>query len=162
MARASATDREILELASEARQGQSKSVLLFAVVHYLLLKSPREWLARYFGSLTDEPGPPADAFPAFKEYCMEHRAEITEPLVMAHGKLLNLAEKTVCLVPALRYIEALSSEPLTLLELCCSAGLNMLFDEYHYDYGKAGSVGVVNSLYNSNARLSDRNSHLSA
>lgn len=144
VARASATDPDILELASQARPGQSQSVLLFGVVHYLLLKSPQERLARYFGSLTDPPNAPAEAFPAFREYCLEHREKITE-LLSWRTVNTNLAEKTICLVPALRYIENLSSEPLTLLELCCSAGLNMLFDEYHYDYGKAGSVGVVNS-----------------
>lgn len=144
VARAAATDRDILELVSEARPGQSKSVLLFGVVHYLLLKSPQEPLARYFASLTDSPRPPAEAFPAFKEFCLEHRAQITE-LLSWRTVNTNLAEKTICLVPALRHIENLSGEPLTLLELCCSAGLNMLFDEYHYDYGEAGSVGVVNS-----------------
>lgn len=144
MARASAADRDILELVSEARPGQSRSVLLFSIVHYLLLKSPQEQLARYFGSLTEQPLAATEAFPAFKEYCLEHRAEITE-LLSWRTVNTNLSEKTICLVPALRYIEALSSEPLTLLELCCSAGLNMLFDEYHYDYGHAGSVGAVSS-----------------
>lgn len=144
VARAAANDCDILELVSDARPGQSQSVLLFSVVHYLLLKSPEERLARYFGSLTEAPSPPAGAFPAFKEYCLAHRADITE-LLSWRTVNTNLAEKTICLVPALRYIEAASTEPLTLLELCCSAGLNMLFDEYHYDYGDAGSVGVVNS-----------------
>ena len=144
LASTSATDRDILELVSNARPGQSQSVLLFCVVHYLLLKSPEERLARYFSSLTDQPESAAEAFPAFKEYCLEHRAEITE-LLSWRTVNTNLAEKTIGLVPALRHIETLSGEPLTLLELCCSAGLNMLFDEYHYDYGKVGSVGVANS-----------------
>ena len=144
VARASATDRDILELVSEARPGQSKSVLLFCVVHYLLLKSPQEGLARFFGSITDRPRPATEAFPPFKEYCLGHRAEITE-LLSWRTVNTNLAEKTIGLVPALRHIEVLSGESVTLLELCCSAGLNMLFDEYHYDYGKAGTVGVVNS-----------------
>lgn len=144
VARASTGDRDMLELVAEARPGQSKSVLLFAVVHYLLLKSPQEPLARYYASLTDQPKPPAEAFPAFKAYCLEHSAEIKELLAWRTVNT-NLAEKTICLVPALRHIETLAGGPLTLLELCCSAGLNMLFDEYHFDYGAAGSVGVVDS-----------------
>ena len=144
IARAAATDRDMLELVSQARPGQSKSVLLFYVVHYLLLKSPEEPLMHYFGSLTDQPRPAAEAFSAFREYCLDHRAEVTE-LLSWRTVNTNLVEKVIGLVPAFRYIETLSTEPLTLLELCCSTGLNMLFDEYHYDYGAAGSVGVVNS-----------------
>ena len=152
VARASANDRDILELVADARPGQSKSLLLFDVVHYLLLKSPEDPLARFFGSLTDQPRPAAEAFPAFKRYCLERRAEITG-LLSWRTVNTNLAEKTVGLVPAMRYIETLCSEPLTLLELCCSAGLNMLFDEYHFDYGKSGSVGVVNSPVQLKCRL---------
>ena len=152
LARASATDLDILGLAADARPGQSQSVLLFCVVQYLLLKSPQEPLASYFGSLTEQPKPPAEAFPAFKEYCLEHRTEITA-LLSWRTVNTNLAEKTICLVPALRYIEDLAGGPLTLVELCCSAGLNMLFDEYHYDYGKAGSVGVVESPVKLKCRL---------
>lgn len=152
VARASATDRDILELVCDARPGQSKSVLLFNVVHYLLLKSPEEPLASYFGSLTDQARPAAEAFPAFREYCLAHRAQIAELLAWRTVNT-NLAEKTICLVPALRYIETLSGEPLTLLELCCSAGLNMLFDEYHFDYGTAGSVGVVDSAVQLKCRV---------
>ena len=152
MALASSTDQDILELVSQARPGQSQSLLLFGVVHYLLLKSPQERLAGYFGSLTEQPGPVAKAFPAFKEFCLERRAEIAE-LLSWRTVNTNLAEKTVCLVPALRYIENLAGGPLTLLELCCSAGLNMLFDEYHYDYGEAGSTGVLNSPVQLKCRL---------
>lgn len=144
VARSAAADQDILKLVAEARPGQSKSVLLFHIVHYLLLESPQAPLARYFGSLTDEPAPAAEAFPVFKEYCLDHRAQIAE-LLSWRTVNTNLAEKTICLVPALQHIAAQSSEPLALLELCCSAGLNMLFDEYHYDYGEAGRIGVANS-----------------
>ena len=144
LARACADDEDILELVTAARPGQSRSVLLFCVVHYLLLKSPEARLAQYFASLADQPKPATEAFPVFKEYCLEHRAEIVE-LLSWRTVNTNLAEKASCLVPALRHIELLSEGPLTLLELCCSAGLNMMFDEYHYDYGVGGSVGVTNS-----------------
>jgi hypothetical protein len=142
--RAAATDEDIIELASGARPGQSQSVLLFCVVQYLLLKSPDPELAPYFASLTDHPQPAAAAFPAFRRFCLEHRAELVE-LLSWRTVNTNLAEKAICLVPALRHVELLSGGPLTLLELCCSTGLNMLFDEYHYDYGPAGSIGVMNS-----------------
>lgn len=143
LAQAAATDDDIIALLSETRPGQSYSVLLFCVVHYLLLKSPDAKLSQYFASLTDKPKPAVEAFPAFREFCLEHRAEIGE-LLSWRTVNTNLAEKACSLLPAFRYIES-GSEPLTLLELCCSTGLNMLFDEYHYDYGADGRVGPENS-----------------
>ena len=144
LGRASADDLDIVELVSETRPGQSKGLLIFYVVHYMLLKQPDDKLSHYFPSLTEDPLPASQAFPVFKEYCLEHRSEISE-LLSWRTVNTNLAEKTICLIPALRHIEKLSEGPLTLLELCCSTGLNMLFDEYHYDYGVAGSIGVADS-----------------
>jgi hypothetical protein len=34
---------------------------------------------------------------------------------------------------------------LTLLEICCSAGMNLMFDAYHYNYGSQGEVGDADS-----------------
>lgn len=144
VAQAAAADDDIIDLVSEARPGQSQSVLLFCIVHYLLLKTPELRLSRYFQSLTASPEPAARAFPAFKEYCLQRRTEVTE-LLSWRTVNTNLAEKTSCLVPALRHVEKLSDAPLTLLELCCSAGLNMLFDEYHHDYGAGCRLGVASS-----------------
>ena len=144
LARACSADEEVIDLCAATRNGQSKGLLIFYVVHYLLLRSPGTRLAQYFPSLTDRPKPVTEAFPVFREFCLEHREQITELLAWRTVNT-NLCEKTVGLVPALRHIETLSSEPLTLLELCCSSGLNMLFDEYHYDYGAAGSLGVAHS-----------------
>jgi hypothetical protein len=47
----------------------------------------------------------------------------------------------------------LSDEPMTLLEICCSSGLNMLFDEYHYDYGPAGRIGPEDSPVQLNCKV---------
>ena len=144
LTRAAAEDDEIAALCLATRPGQLPGLLIFYVVHYLLLKSPDARLAAYFPSLTDTPKPAREAFPAFREFCLEHRAEIAELLAWRTINT-NLPEKATCLVPALRYVEREAKEPLTLLELCCSAGLNMLFDDYHYDYGPAGRVGVPGS-----------------
>jgi hypothetical protein len=144
LATASAADDDIIEIVSATRPGQSSGLLIFYVVHYLLLKSPEPRLAQYFPSLTEHAKPATEAFPAFKEYCLAHRHEITE-LLSWRTVNTNLPEKASCLVPALRHVERLSGGSLTLVELCCSAGLNMLFDEYHYDYGSAGQLGPESS-----------------
>lgn len=144
LARCSADDDDILDLCSATRRGQSPGVLLMFVAHYLLLKSPEPKLARYFASLVDEPDPVGDAFPAFREFCMDRRPELME-LLSWRTVNTNLVEKASFLLPAIQHVKRLSEEPLTLLEICCSAGLNLLFDEYHYDYGAAGRVGAEDS-----------------
>ncbi len=144
LARACAEDEDIAELCAATRPGQLPGLLIFYVVHYLLLRTPDDKLAAYFPSLTDHPKPTAEAFPAFKEFCLDRRAQIAE-LLSWRTVNTNLPEKATCLVPAIRHVERQSKEPLTLVELCCSAGLNMLFDEYHYDYGSAGCLGVASS-----------------
>jgi hypothetical protein len=145
VSKACADDADILQLCAATRPGQS-AVLLPHVVHYLVLKSPQSAgrLSRYFRSVTEAPEPAEAAFPAFKEFCLQHRSEVSE-LLSWRTVNTNLVEKASCLLPAVRYVEKLSCEPLTLLEICCSAGLNMLFDEYHYDYGPAGRVGSIDS-----------------
>lgn len=142
--RACAQDEDIIELCSATRRGQSAGILLLFVAHYLMLKSPDQKLAKFFPSMTSTPRPAQAAFPAFKEFCLDRREEVQE-LLSWRTVNTNLVEKASCLVPALSYVEQLVGGPLTLLEICCSSGLNLLFDEWHYDYGPAGSIGVKDS-----------------
>lgn len=145
LTRASADDEDILQLCSATRPGQS-AVLLPFVVHYLLLKDPepKAALAQYFPHMTEQTGPLAEAFPVFREFCLDRRADVTE-LLEWRTVNTNLVEKSSCLLPAMQYVSRQSREPLTLLEICCSAGINLLFDQYHYDYGSNGTAGPVDS-----------------
>ena len=134
-----ATDDDITKLVAAARPNQP-IVLLLCVVQYLLLRSPDTPLARYFPSITAEPEPADQAFPSFREFCLDQRAAVID--LMAHRTVnTNLVEKSSSLLPGVRHVSGLTNQPLTLLEICCSAGLNMMFDQYHYDYGAFGQVG---------------------
>lgn len=140
LTRACAEDDGIVEMCSATRPGQTSGNLLMCVGQYLLLNSPDAKLSRYFPSLTETPSPANEAFPAFREFCMDRRTEVME-LLSWRTVNTNVVEKASCLLPALRHVDRLSDEPMTLLEICCSSGLNMLFDEYHYNYGPAGQLG---------------------
>lgn len=142
--RSCAEDRDLLDLASATRYGQKPGQMLPFVAQYLLLKSPEPSLAQFFPALSEAPGSPQQAFPAFREFCLDRRLEVSELLTWRTANT-NLVEKASCLLPALQYVRRLSPEPLTLLEICCSAGLNMLVDEYHYDYGSRGQLGSPKS-----------------
>jgi hypothetical protein len=139
-----AADVDIVDLCAATRRGQSAGILLMCVVQYLVMRSPGSKLARYYASTTDTPRPAAEAFPAFREFCLDHRSQVAE-LLSWRTVNTNLAEKATCLLPAIRHIARCVSEPLTLVEICCSSGLNLLFDEYHYDYGQFGCVGPESS-----------------
>jgi hypothetical protein len=143
LARACAADDEVVELVSAARPGQPIALLL-CVAQYLLFRSPQERLAQYFPSLTATPLPADEAFPAFREFCLDRREQVLE--LMAHRTLnTNLVEKASSLLPGMRYLSRLAGEPLTVLEICCSAGMNLMFDQYHYDYGRYGEIGPKDS-----------------
>jgi hypothetical protein len=143
LAHSCADDDDIAGLVSVARPGQP-IVLLLCVVQYLLFRSSQEKLARYFPSVTETPGPSSEAFPAFREFCLDRRDEVMD-LLSRRTVNTNLVEKASSLMPGMRYISRIAGEPLTLLEICCSAGMNLMFDEYRYDYGPFGQVGIENS-----------------
>ena len=142
--RASADDSDLIELASVARPGQPVGILLPIVTHYLLLQSPDDRLARFFPSLTSEPAPAAEAFPLFREFCLQRRGEFSQ-LLARHTVNTSFVERSSSILTALAHVSSLTDEPLNLIEICCSAGLNLLFDQYHYDFGPAGQTGQESS-----------------
>jgi hypothetical protein len=143
LAHSCAEDDDVAGLVSAARPGQP-IVLLLCVVQYLLFRSPQEKLAGYFPSLTATPAPANEAFPAFREFCLDRRTEVMD-LLARRTVNTNLVEKASSLLPGVRHVSRIAGEPLTLLEICCSAGMNLMFDEYHYDYGPFGQVGAESS-----------------
>jgi len=113
LAKSCAQDEDIVDLCSSIRRGQSAGALLPFVVQYLLRNSPESPLAEYFPSLTDSPLPPAQAFEAFREFCLDRRSQIME-LLSWRTVNTNLAEKACSLLPAIKHVAGLSNEPLTL------------------------------------------------
>ena len=136
-----AEDSELLALASHVRRGQVPPVLFFGAVHYLLLKEPLHPLSDFYRSLTRQPKPAVDVFPVFRTFCLERADEIIE-LVSTRNVQTNEVGRCACLLPAFETVRrAGQGRPLTLVEVGSSAGLNLLWDSYAYDYGKAGLFG---------------------
>lgn len=135
-----AQDSDICALGAVVRPGQPIAILILEVAQYLLLRSPESKLAAYFPSMTDAPKPAAEAFPTFREFCLERREDMLR-LLSTRTVNTNLVERASTVLPVSQYVADLTREPLTLIEICCSAGLNLLFDEYHHDYGSFGQVG---------------------
>ncbi|MCA9005685.1 MAG: DUF2332 domain-containing protein [Planctomycetaceae bacterium] len=129
-----AADEELLLIAGQASAGQPVPNLLFAAVHYLLVADPNHPLAEYYATCTPKPKDPTQAFPAFKDFVLSHQREIIE-LLQTRLVQTNEVRRCACLFPAFMYaLRHFDPQPLALLEIGCSAGLNLLWDRYRYEY----------------------------
>lgn len=139
-----AHDPEICELLGAIDPDQPIPVLFFSVVNFLLLGNPRHELGRFYPVLQQPPRPPSQAYPAFRAFCLQQREALR---TLLPGARLQTNEVTRCanLLPAFEIVSRRGARrPLALIELGCSAGLNLLWDHYHYTYGSS-SAGEVTS-----------------
>ena len=87
--------------------------------------------------------PAADVAAAFADFCHLYRADV-ERLVATRATQTNEVGRCSALLPGLCLIavEYGWHEPLSLLDLGTSAGLNLLFDDYAYTYRSAEGGAV--------------------
>jgi len=127
-----AEDREILELTAGADLSQQVSNLLFGAVHYLLLSGSQSTLRDYYASLTDHPKAPSGAYDHFRAFCLANAFSIRK-LVSERRVQTNEVQRCTGLLPAFDVIsKRLHLQPLTMIEIGCSLGLNLLWNEYAY------------------------------
>ena len=175
-----ADDPDILALLAEAPLRQRRPNILLAAVHFLLLSGTQHPLARHYdtvrsvggggavgggavgggaggavgGDSGDNPqGPPhSDLVADFKEFCLKHRAELLE-LLATRSTQTNEVGRCTALLPAINLIAARHpGQPLSLLDLGTSAGLNLLFDSYDYTYHQRDG-GAVLTLGRADAKV---------
>lgn len=142
LARAVAKDREILVLAARASPGPPRPNMLFAAVRLVLLSAARdEALARFYPDLTDQPASARRAAPVFRDFCRRHHAALAE-ILRTRVVSTNEPARSACLLPAFALAARRHPEaPLHLIEIGVSAGLNLVWDRYAFDYGPSGRVG---------------------
>jgi hypothetical protein len=132
-------DEELKEFANEVRPGQPPANILFASVHYLLLRGAVHPLRRFYPNLNGGTRPTnlESAFPVLREFVKTHREELA-PLVRARVTNTNEVGRSAILHAGFRTLAAEAGEPLHLVELGPSAGLNLLWDRYGVRYGRDG------------------------
>jgi hypothetical protein len=144
LAMAIAGDGEMLALAGEAPSGQPTPNLFLAAVHFLLLGEAvdaRAPLARFYPSLTETPAAPEGAFVAFREFCRAHAGAVRR-LLGTRRVQTNEVGRCAYLFPAFVTVAREAGDaPLALVEIGCSAGLNLMWDRYGYRYGDGASYG---------------------
>jgi hypothetical protein len=136
-----AHDPELLDIAARARTGQPVPNLFLAAVHFLLLRGVQHPLAAFYPSLSAGTPPSADPYPSFRAFSLRHRAEVLE-LISTRLVQTNEVRRCGCLLPAFAIVSSgTQGRPLALVEIGASAGLNLLWDRYGYDYGEGGRYG---------------------
>lgn len=136
-----AEDREILRLVLHANTKVQRPHMLFAAVQYLLFSGIQDELTAFYPNLTVQPRPCQEAYPFFRAFCLQHAGEIRR-LVTTYGVQNNEVGRCADLLLAFAIVaQRGKGKPLAMLELGPSAGLNMLWDRYGYDYGAWGYVG---------------------
>ncbi|MFC6731117.1 MULTISPECIES: DUF2332 domain-containing protein [unclassified Haladaptatus] len=142
LAHSVAADPKLLALAGHSPADQPAPNLLFAAVQYLLFNRPDHPLAAYFSSIVDDPASPAEeADQLFREFCLENRATLVA-LLGSRRVQTNVLGRSSILLPVFEHVSHRTDQtPLGLVEIGCSAGLNLLWDRYGYEYGGQWRVG---------------------
>lgn len=136
-----ADDDELFALSLEAQEGQFCGRMLLSAVHALLLRDPSSPLAAYFPSITRPPKPADEAAPLLKAFCRSHQDQLT---AMLRSRTLQTTDpdRAIQVLFALDEVQAAIAEPFSLVEVGCSAGLLLLFDQYRYDFGDGVTFGA--------------------
>jgi len=134
-----ARDEELLALTTVGPPSARQPNVLLAAVHYLLLGGLDHPLADVYAGRSM-----ADPAPLFRDVCLAHRDEVVE-LLATRRTQTNECGRSAVIVAALAWVAGRLGEPLALLDVGASAGLNLLCDQYRIDYGHAGVTGPPGS-----------------
>lgn len=145
LARRIADDPEMLALAAQAQPHQPVMNLLFSAVHYLLMSGIDDPLTLFYADLHRKPNIIDDPYPIFRAFSLEHAAEIIA-LIRTHRVQTNEVARCSLLLPAFGLVsQRLGGEPFAMIEVGASAGLNLNWDKYAYDYGDGHVYGELSS-----------------
>ena len=136
-----ADDSELLALARHCSPGQPTPNLFLAAAHLVLLDNPDHPLSAYYASLVDSPADRDGAYPHFRSLCLEHRDRIEETISTRRVQT-NEVGRCAVLLPAFAIVaERSAARRVAFVEVGASAGLNLLWNLFHYRYDKRISWG---------------------
>lgn len=140
-----AKDPEMLSLVAHSRKGERVPNLFFAAMHFLLLKETKHPVSVFYPSLPGYIGVAEDPYPKFRSFCLEH-AEKIRRLISVRLVQTNEVRRCACLLPVFVFLSRRThGQPLSLIEIGASAGLNLLWDLYGYNYGEGRRYGNLSS-----------------
>jgi hypothetical protein len=138
-------DPELRAFAATAKNGQPHANILFAAVHFLLLRGAQHPLRRFYPDLNGwKTVEGEDPFPVFKAFVESHRAELA-PIVASRITNTNEVGRSGLLHAGFRAVAAEAGEPLNLIEMGPSAGLNLIWDRYGVRYIRGSEIFPVDT-----------------
>ncbi len=134
-------DAKLSALAALARPGQPMANLILGAVHFLLLEGMNHELRAQYRTLNPEnaPRPSSDPFPLFRDVCLAHEAKIAA-IVASRVTNTNEVGRSAYLRAGFLVVAREAGEPLHLIELGLSAGLNLYWDRHLYRYVRDGAA----------------------
>jgi hypothetical protein len=128
-----AEDEAVRSLAGCSTERQPPPNMLFGAVHFLLLRGAPHDLRMFYPSVGGRSGH-ANVWPAFRDFCEEYRDGIVQ-LVASRRVQTNEVGRCGPLLVGMTFVERMfHGQPLAIIEVGASAGLNLLFDQYNYEY----------------------------
>ena len=141
-----AEDPDLLKIAAQASEKNALPNLFFAAVHFLLLQGEHHQLSAFYPSLNNVTRHYEYVYPYFRSFVFDHELEI-RGIIATRSVQTNEVARCAMLVPAFELVSRQSGKrPLALLEIGSSAGLTLLWDQYHYRYDGGLECGPSNSL----------------
>lgn len=139
-----ASDQELLTLAATADQSQPVPNLFLAAVNFLLYKEPSHQLSHFYPNHSGTKFSKNGLFEIFKLFCIEHAAQMTQ---IMNTRLVQTNEVRRCalLVPAIARVAKSVHSEIILIDVGTSSGLNLLLDQYFYQYSDGNSIGNASS-----------------
>ena len=140
LSRTVAEQPALLELLADVAVEQQRPNLWLAAVHDLLLSGVSHPLQDYYASRGGARAPDATLAACLADFAALHRAALRQCMA-THTTQTNEIGRCTVLWPALQAIARRSGQPrLALLDLGCSAGLNLGVDDYRYDYARGDAA----------------------
>ena len=139
-------DPDLRALAETARAGQPPANMILAAVHFLLLRGAQHPLRSFYPNLTDKVAG-GDPFPAFRDFVGQHREAIAR-MIATRVTNTNEVGRSAALHAGFRAVAARAGEPLHLIEIGPSAGLNMIWDSYGVRYNRDGESFATDTAAN--------------
>lgn len=132
-------DEELLSLVASAPPAAHQPPALLAAVHYLLLGGLDHPLGEVYAGRSDAP-----VAPLFRDLCLSHASDLLAVLEVRRIQT-NEVGRSSLIGLALSWATARSGDPVQLVDVGCSAGLNLLCDRYLLDYGDHGTTGPADA-----------------
>jgi hypothetical protein len=153
---AAAEDEDLLALMEQAPERQRRPNLILAAVHDLLLAGDDDALGRWYPTVNGGATPPAsDVFPAFRAFVDSHHDAVVA-MLRTRSTQTNESNRSCLWRAAIPAVGATVDAPIALLELGASAGLNLCFDRYTYDFDRNSDDALMQCTIRSGSPPVDR------